>query len=95
MKLFFGAGMFKALFDKKAKVRKTIEKLYGQALIHQRNGRLKDYGEIMVKIDELEKSLEGPTSSRSNSSRGSSTEKVAKQLYLYCQSPITVFIMLG
>ncbi len=49
--------MFKSLFDKDYKAKKKIAKLYEKAVFEQRNGRLRDYGELMTEISRLETEL--------------------------------------
>lgn len=51
--------MFAKLFgDKEKKTRRKIEYLRSKALFLQRNGKLREYGTVMVEIHELEKRLE-------------------------------------
>ena len=46
-------GLFKS--NPKAKIQKQINRLYEKALPLQRNGKLREYGQIMKEIDGLEK----------------------------------------
>ena len=47
--------------DPEAKLRKAISKKYREAMQLQRNGKLRDFAEVMSEIEELEKQLEGAT----------------------------------
>lgn len=49
-------GFFKNLFglDKKAKIKSQIDRKYKEALNFQRNGKLREYGQVMKEIEDLE-----------------------------------------
>ena len=44
--------------DPEAKLRKAISKKYKEAMQLQRNGKLRDFANVMSEIEELEKQLE-------------------------------------
>ena len=48
-------GLFKK--DPTKKIQQKIERKYNESVAFQRNGKLKEYGEVMKEIDLLEKEL--------------------------------------
>lgn len=49
-------GLFKK--NPKKKLEKEVEKMYEQAIAYQRNGKIKEYGEISAQIEILNKKIE-------------------------------------
>ncbi|SMF59599.1 DUF6435 family protein [Pseudobacteriovorax antillogorgiicola] len=44
--------------DPEKKIKNQIQKLYEQAVLYQRNGKLREYSEVMAEIDSLERKLD-------------------------------------
>ena len=49
-------NLFKS--DPKAKIQKEINQLSEKALHYQRNGKLREYGELMKEVEELGKKID-------------------------------------
>ena len=50
---------FRELFglDAKAKIRSQIDRKYKESVAYQRNGKLREYGQVMKEIEDLENAL--------------------------------------
>ena len=52
-------GLFKS--DPVKKIEKEISKLYEKAVALQRNGKLREYAEVMAEIEDLDKKMKSLT----------------------------------
>jgi len=54
---FIGIFLYKR--DPSEKIKKEIQKKLAQATVYQRNGKLKEYAELIEEVQELEKKQNG------------------------------------